>query len=156
MTMHRCYMDGFPFETTPILLPLTYDSCTGTFTFDNIVFCSFSCAKGYLFRDMTKHADLIILLTMYARTSFNITDPIRICPDRRLIREYLYQDVPMCMNITDFRAATPTYIITNQCKSNHTVPCIENTIDHLKVYVTDIVLPSTIMNVELMDTEASL
>lgn len=97
MQKRRCMLDGFPFEGEPYLVPKSYDKRTQKFEFENVVFCSNECAKGYLVRRFNIHPEQLSLFRMYVGHSVNV------CPDPTFIVDYMYQP-DNGMSIEEFRS----------------------------------------------------
>ena len=100
--MKRCLMDGFEFHGEPIRMPKHYDVVRGTFTFENAVFCSLRCAKGWLFKSPFRNNDRINTFTLYHTTVLGHTGPVAICPDVATLRAYMYDDTDG-LSIEQFR-----------------------------------------------------
>ena len=85
----KCMMDGFPFSGEPTLVPVSYDRDRDTFLYENIVFCSPECGKGWLFRDVHNNTDRLQLFTLYCKKVLGLHAHVSICPDPRFINEYM-------------------------------------------------------------------
>ena len=96
-------MDGHTFTGEPTLLPVSYDAVKSTFTYDNIVFCSPSCAKGWIFRDIQTNTDRMGIFTHYCREVLGIKRHVDICPDPRFIREFMATPHEDSLTIEQFR-----------------------------------------------------
>ena len=121
----RCMMDGFAFSGEPTLVPISYDRQKGTFVYENNVFCSPSCGKGWLFRDVHTNTDRIQLFTLYCTKVLGIHGHVNICPDTRFIREYMLEPEGG-ISIETFRAANDTCILATGFK--HVSPSVDKTI----------------------------
>jgi hypothetical protein len=112
-TTYHCFNDGFPFSHGPTLLPTQYDPIKKTFLFDNIVFCSPSCVKGWLYRDVHTHSERIQLFSLYCETGLGISCvDVDICPDHRFIKEYMMEP-DNGITIETFRAKNVTHLLVN-------------------------------------------
>jgi hypothetical protein len=121
----KCIMDGFSFAGEPTLVPTSYDRDTDQFVYENNVFCSPSCAKGWLFRDVHNNTDRIQLFTLYCKKVLGIHGQINICPDPRFIREYMY-DPEKGISIETFRERREKHILATGFK--HVNPSVDQTI----------------------------
>ena len=121
----KCIMDGFAFTGEPTLVPTSYDRATDRFVYENNVFCSPSCAKGWLFRDVHNNTDRIQLFTLYCKKVLCIHEQINICPDPRFIREYMY-DPEKGISIDTFRERRDNHILATVFK--HVNPSVDQTI----------------------------
>ena len=102
---YHCLMDGFPFDHAPICIPVAYDSMRQKFTFEKKTFCSPSCAKGYLYRDISTSSDRLHLFALYCKKMLHM-DVVTTCPDPSCITSYNIDGVGM--SISDFRAKSGT------------------------------------------------
>jgi hypothetical protein len=118
-------MDGFAFAGEPTLVPTHYDSVQGTFLYENIVFCSPSCAKGWLFRDIHQNSDRLQMFTLYCKKVLGLHGHINICPDPRFIREYMFDPVKG-ISIDTFRTTHKTHVLATGSKSIS--PAIDQTV----------------------------
>ena len=132
MTSRKCIMDGFTFTGEPTLVPTGYDRETDRFVYENNVFCSPSCAKGWIFRDVHNNTDRIQLFTLYCKKVLCIQEQIHICPDPRFIREYMYEP-EKGISIETFRDTT--HILATGFK--HVNPSVDQTI-YLEEIKTDV------------------
>ena len=80
-------MNGHVFTGEPTLVPNCYQD--HKFQYENLYFCSPSCAKGWIFRDMRTHPDRIHLFALYCRQVLRLTEPVPLCPDPRFIDVYM-------------------------------------------------------------------
>jgi hypothetical protein len=103
----RCKMDGFEFDGEPTLVPVHRDRNTNRFTYENVVFCSPSCAKGWIYRDVHVHTDRINLFTLYCLQELGVTENVRVCPDTRFLQVYM-KDPGTGLTIEQFRSANGT------------------------------------------------
>ena len=103
----RCTMDGFPFHWKPVLLPKDYDCNSGTFTYENVSFCSPECAKGYLFKDVHTHTDRIHLFSLYCRNILGLKTAVGVCADVASIKDYMV-DPESGISIEQFRESVTT------------------------------------------------
>jgi hypothetical protein len=118
MNTHRCFNDGFPFSHAPTLLPTKYDQIKKTFVYDNIVFCSPSCVKGWLFRDVHTNSERIQLFSLYCEKVLGLSClKVDICPDHRFIQEYMVEPEGG-ITIETFRAVNPTHLLVT---GTHTI-----------------------------------
>ena len=101
--VQRCAHDGFSFPGPAIFLPKSHDIVMNIFTYENLVFCSPSCAKGYLFHDARTTTSKIQMFSMYCRNVLGIQDNVEICPDICFIKDYMI-DQRMGITIEEFRA----------------------------------------------------
>jgi hypothetical protein len=114
---HHCFNDGFPFLHAPTLLPTKYDEIKKSFLYDNIVFCSPSCVKGWLFRDVHNNSERIQLFTLYCEKVLKIScGELDICPDHRFIQQYMV-DPEGGIDIETFRAKNPDYTLATASTS---------------------------------------
>ena len=127
----RCMMDGHTFLGEPTLLPRSYDAVTSTFTYDNIVFCSPSCAKGWIFRDIQSNTDRISIFTHYCREILGITRHVDICPDPRFLREYMATPQVDSLTIDQFRQPSDGHLFGT--RHTHTSPHIDQSTRLTKV-----------------------
>jgi hypothetical protein len=123
--IRRCIMDGFAFTGEPILVPVKYDRECETFIYENNVFCSPECAKGWLFRDVHNNTDRLHLFTLYCRKVLGLHDHIQICPDPRFIREYMV-DPEKGITIDTFRMRHSTHVLATG--SEHVSPSIDKSV----------------------------
>ena len=130
----RCTMDGFTFSGEPTLLPTSFNRDQETFVYENSVFCSPSCAKGWLFRDVHINTDRIQLFTIYCRKVLGLCEPIHICPNPQFIREYML-DPEKGITIDTFRAANTTCLLATGFK--HVSPSVDKTV-YLEEIKTDV------------------
>lgn len=122
-------MDGFVFTGEPTLVPMSYDCESGTFTFENIVFCSPACAKGWLFRDIHNNTDRLHMFTLYCKNILHLQGPTQMCPDPRFIHEYM-ADPEHGITIDTFRNTTTHVLATG---FRHVSPSIDKTVHLEKV-----------------------
>lgn len=121
--MYKCLTDGFPFEGPPVLLPKKFDAVKNEFVYDNVVFCSPSCLKGYVYRDISMHADRIHLISMYMHRELGLdARNINICPDPQFIKDYMF-DKTNGLDIETFRATNDNCIYAT--KDTYTDPNID-------------------------------
>ena len=127
--------DGFPFDGEPVLLPKKFDAVKNEFVYDNVVFCSPSCLKGYVHRDISMHADRISLVSMYIHRELGIDARlVTICPDPQFIQDYMY-DKTNGMSIETFRANNPDFVYGT--KDHHIDPNIDTSKQPNKVQKVD-------------------
>ena len=119
--MRRCATDGYPFDGPPVLLPTSYDQRLDKFTFENLCFCSPSCAKGWLFRDAGLHPNRMQLFSLYCHRVLNMEGEVDICPDPRFLRDYMF-DPSDGMTVAQFRSQNPdsTWAVAGE----HIDPCV--------------------------------
>ena len=95
---YRCYHDHHPFDSIPFPLPTHYDPITNTYTGFGI-FCSASCAKGYLREHEASFNTLCyIWLRKMNEEVFGDTRPIKFAPPCSLLKCY-----GGCQTIEEFR-----------------------------------------------------
>lgn len=118
-------MDGFSFVGEPTLVPVSYDSDLDSFVFENNVFCSPSCAKGWLFRDVHNNTDRLHMFALYCKKILGIQGAVHICPDPRFIREYMI-DPSKGITIEAFRDRVGTHVLATGFK--HVSPSVDQTL----------------------------
>jgi hypothetical protein len=121
----RCMTDGFAFTGEPTLVPITYDLERETFLYENNVFCSPECAKGWLFRDVHNNTDRLHLFTLYCKKVLGLHDTIHICPDPRFIRDYMVEP-EKGITIDTFRTRRSTHVLATGSK--HVSPSVDSTV----------------------------
>jgi hypothetical protein len=124
-TIRKCIMDGFCFDWEPTLVPIEYDREQQKFIYENNVFCSPACAKGWLFRDVHNNTDRLQLFSLYCKKVLNVCGHITMCPDPRFIREYMF-DPEKGITIATFRAQHQSHILATGFK--HVCPSVDQTV----------------------------
>ena len=137
----RCAMDGYEFTGPACLAPVKYDQHTDQFTFENLSFCSLSCAKGWLFRDIHNNSARINLFTLYCTNKLHLKTIVDICPDPRFINEYMI-DRAKGLTIQEFRNQNSKYVLS--AAYAHINPAIDQSV-YMQVTPTE--------NTELDETE---
>lgn len=126
-------MDGFNFTGAPFLVPVKYDQQTDVYTFENLAFCSPSCAKGWLFRDIHVNSARIQLYTLYCTSRLRLPDTVDICPDPRFIDEYMI-DRTKGLTIQEFRSQNSDYVLS--VSRDHINPSIDQSV-YMQVVPTE-------------------
>lgn len=85
--MKRCLNDGHSFEGQSFSYPVDVDPATNKFTLAPVHFCSLSCAKFYIRRDINLNPHLLNWFDLYARTQFGV-DHVDTAPDPRVLDCY--------------------------------------------------------------------
>jgi hypothetical protein len=129
----KCATDGYEFTNQPFLAPVSYDQSSDVFTFENIHFCSPSCVKGWLFRDIHRNSARIQLFTLYCKRKLGIDKVVDICPDPRFINEYMI-DKSKGLTIREFRSKNDQYALS--VAYPHVNPSIDQSV-YLQAVPTD-------------------
>jgi hypothetical protein len=144
MNTYRCMSDGFEFSGSPVLLPKRYDSVKNEFIYDNVVFCSPSCLKGWVYRDINIHGDNIQLISLYIHKVLGIdASTVDICPDPQFIDAYMF-DKTKGMSIDTFRSHNEKYIYA--MKDKHINPSLNESKEICKVDKSDGFLDKDLYN----------
>jgi len=118
-------MDGFAFTGEPTLVPISYDGDRDAFVYENTIFCSPSCAKGWLFRDVHNNTDRMHLFALYCKKVLGIHELINICPDPRFICDYM-MDPSKGITLETFREQVGVHVLATGFK--HMSPSIDQTL----------------------------
>ena len=100
-------MDGHTFVGEPTLVPIKYCPDRKEFQYENLVFCSPSCAKGWIFQDVRRKTDQIHVFSQYCHQVLGLSEPVDICTDPRFLRSYML-DSSQGLTIEQFRSQHPT------------------------------------------------
>lgn len=118
ITNMRCRMDGHTFTGGAILVPTKYSVDRKEFQYENLVFCSPSCAKGWIFQDVRRNTDQLHLFSLYCRQVLGLSDPVEICTDPRFLQSYM-SDPSQGLTIEQFRSRHPTRLLVTAYQHIH-------------------------------------